>query len=430
MSKWLWLALAVLLLGSIAAMFWVTGIGEEAEPLFDPIEVDRAIPTRDPRKLTVWGYGGAEVKQGWDRHIAAFEERVGEKVALELFPSEATYRRVLREAHQQGKLPDLMLVDAATAAQLAQAGVLAPLGFPKEVAQEWGAPTVAALAYPGKAGSVAAYPSDFSLLVLYYNKKMLDAKGMAYPGDHWSWSILSGIAKALFQKGGENAPTVYGIEMPLDLPFWNALAVEFGAPVYADGQWQLADLSAAAPPAKALFFLLDFYYRYAVIAPPEPAHVGGYFLREQSALAVAGANLLPALTQAGFAWGATAIPKEDRHATPLRVEGWGVRADSAKAREAAELALVLASESERPGWLPAKLPEKVEDENLAVFYAQLANAVPPPRLVLPPDAPEAVFATFQAAIEGGDIQPVEVIRELESKLGRRPQPEPPAAATP
>ncbi len=417
MKLWRWLALVFLLLGVVGVMFWVTGIGEEAEPLFEPIETTQEIPTSDPRKLSVWAYGSDETKEFWSSRIATFEEAIGEQVELTMLADAAAYRQLLAEAKTQGKLPDLMLLNATQAAELAADELLAPLALPPDVAKDWVAPSVSAMAYPEREGSVAAYPSDFSILVLYYNKQMLDGKGMAYPGDHWTWSILTGIAKSLYRKGEEGEVTSYGLEMPLSLDYWNALAVQFGAPVYAERQWLVADAEAEAPPVKALAFLLDFYYRYAIVAPPQETGVGRYFLRGESALSIAGTDLLPALTKAEFPWGVTMMPKEDRHATPLQVEGWGVKADSAKAREAAELALLLASESQRLGWLPARLSESVEGTPFALFYEQLENAVLPPRLALPADAPEVVFQLFTQVIESGDIKPVAVVQTLGQKLG-------------
>lgn len=430
MKLWRWLALVFLLLSVVGVMFWVTGIGEEAEPLFEPMEVAQEIPLSDPRKLAVWAYGNEENREFWGRRIATFEEAIGEQVELTLFEDAAAYRRILAEAMTQNKLPDLMLLNATQAAALAEAELLAPLALPPDVAQDWVAPSVAAMAFPGREGSVAAYPSDFSILLLYYNKQMLDAKGMAYPGDHWSWAILTGIAKGLFVKGQEGQATVYGVEMPLSLDYWNALAVQFGAPVYADGKWLVGHLEAGAPQAKALAFLLDFYYRYAVIAPPQQNGVGSYFLRGESALAIAGTDLLPALTRSEFPWGVTMVPKENRHATPLRVEGWGVKANSAKAREAVELALLLASESQRLGWLPARLSESVENTPFALFYEELENAVLPPRIPLSPEAPEQVFQIFTQVIESGDIKPLAVVQTLGQRLGLASQPAPAESAAP
>jgi len=416
MKKWQWVLLAIVLMGSLGVMFWVTGIGDEPEPLFEHVESLEEIPERDPRKLTVWAYGGDEAREHWDENIATFRETIGEEVTLVLFADAATYGRILSEARDKGKLPDLFLVNAAQANRLARQERLAPLVLPAAVASEWASPTVRALAYPGRPDAVSAYPSDFSMLALYYNRRMFDGMGMAPPGDHWSWPILTGIAKSHYKKGADGETERYGVELPLSLEFWNALSVEYGAPVYADGEWQAGGLKPGAPQAKALAFLLDFYFTYVVVAPPSLGENGQYFLRGQSAMAVAGAELLPRLREAGFDWGVTVLPKENRHASPLRVEGWAVRADSAKAREAAELALLLASGSQRPGWLPARLSENIDDERIRVFYDQLKDAVLPPRLELPANADEITFKVFRQAIDAGDINPVAVVQNLESRL--------------
>ncbi|MEM1060219.1 MAG: extracellular solute-binding protein [Verrucomicrobiota bacterium] len=417
MNKWSWIALGALLLGSIAVMFWVTGIGEEPEPLFESMDyVETGIPARDPRKLTVWAYGGGARQDNWEEQIAVFEEAIGESVDLVRFENAEGYEASLRQAAAQDKLPDLMLVNHRQAQELHGAGQLAPLALPASLAAEWADLTVESLRVPGSEESMMAYPADFSVLVLYYNRRMFDEQGMAAPGDHWSWPILTGIAKSLYRKGEGGRPTRYGVELPLGLELWNAVAAEYGAAVYADGAWLASDLTEDAPQARALKFLLDFYYTYVVVAPPTRGDTGQYFARDASAMAVAGAELIPLLTDSAVDWGVTFLPKQESRASALRLEGWAVRADSAKAREAAELALLLSSESRRAGWLPARLTEPVEEERLAVFYQQLESARPPPGVAVPTGARVIVFEEMKAAIEAGDTDPLGVVQKIGARL--------------
>ena len=39
-------------------------------------------------------------------------------------------------------------------------------------------------------------PRDFQTIVLYYNKAMFDAAGVAYPTEDWTWDDLRTTAKA------------------------------------------------------------------------------------------------------------------------------------------------------------------------------------------------------------------------------------------
>ncbi len=59
-------------------------------------------------------------------------------------------------------------------------------------------------------GSVYGFPRDIGFSVLYYNKDLFDAAGVAYPTEEWRWDDLAAAAEALTVTDG-NRTTQYGL---------------------------------------------------------------------------------------------------------------------------------------------------------------------------------------------------------------------------
>ncbi len=60
-------------------------------------------------------------------------------------------------------------------------------------------------------GSVYGFPRDIEVNVIYYNKDMFDAAGVAYPSDDWTWDDFLAAAEALTQKDANGMTTVYAL---------------------------------------------------------------------------------------------------------------------------------------------------------------------------------------------------------------------------
>ena len=60
-------------------------------------------------------------------------------------------------------------------------------------------------------GSVYGFPRDIEANVIYYNKDMFDAAGVAYPSDDWTWDDFLAAAEALTQKDANGMTTVYAL---------------------------------------------------------------------------------------------------------------------------------------------------------------------------------------------------------------------------
>ncbi|MCB0243455.1 MAG: sugar ABC transporter substrate-binding protein, partial [Anaerolineae bacterium] len=61
-------------------------------------------------------------------------------------------------------------------------------------------------------GSVYGFPRDNEVNVLYYNKDLFDAAGVAYPDENWTWDDLKAAAEKLTVKDGDTV-TQYALAM-------------------------------------------------------------------------------------------------------------------------------------------------------------------------------------------------------------------------
>jgi len=87
--------------------------------------------------------------------------------------------------------------------------------------------------YYGKSVPIFAIPFNRSMPVMYYNKDMLDAKGVKVPT---TWDELRAAAAKLTVREGSDVK-VWGYEVPIDWWFWHGLLYQAGGSLLsADGK--------------------------------------------------------------------------------------------------------------------------------------------------------------------------------------------------
>ena len=117
-----------------------------------------------------------------------------------------TYMEKLNTMATGGNLPDCGLMSEAGVLQWAEQGMLADVS---EMYGEDEAKPLASATYTYD-GATVAYATANNSLVLYYNKDMFDAAGLAYPpanaDDAWTWDEFVEVAKQLtLDANGKNA---------------------------------------------------------------------------------------------------------------------------------------------------------------------------------------------------------------------------------
>ena len=118
-------------------------------------------------------------------------------------------------------------------------------------------------------GGQYGLPRDLNTVVLYYNKAMFDAAGVAYPDDTWDWAKLVEAGKQLTKDvDGDGTVDQWGFYTETtDMEnFWLSAVWQNGGDVMApDGQTTVLDTPEAAG---GIQFLQDLIWKEKVMADP------------------------------------------------------------------------------------------------------------------------------------------------------------------
>lgn len=125
---------------------------------------------------------------------------------------------------------------------------------------------------PGRwAGGQYLLPKDFSPLAVYYNKRIFDQFGVAYPHEGWTWDEFLDTARALTRDTDADGSTdIWGVQLPGAWPtgfdYWSAAAG--GRLVSPEGVGFLGYMDAPQN-VTALQFYADLFHRHRVAPIPE-----------------------------------------------------------------------------------------------------------------------------------------------------------------
>ncbi|MCB0045403.1 MAG: sugar ABC transporter substrate-binding protein [Caldilineaceae bacterium] len=119
-------------------------------------------------------------------------------------------------------------------------------------------------------------PKDYSPLGVYYNKKIFDEYGVAYPEAGWTWDDLVAIAGELTKDtDGDGTTDLWGIQLPgpwtTGFEYWVAAAG--GSLISEDGSTFIGYMDSPETTA-AVQFYQDLYQTYKVA--PLPADMSAF----------------------------------------------------------------------------------------------------------------------------------------------------------
>lgn len=180
-----------------------------------------------PVVLRVANWGGPGVDPAFmkiDRDVREdFERRHGVRVQVEGIPGRGQYVPKLLMTYVAGNPPDVMTLDASSAAVFIDNGLLADLTplIAKDPTFDLGAyfPNVVDVARRGD--RVFAIPGDFTPMVILYNKRLFDQAGVPYPRPGWTREEFLKAARALTViEPGEASPRQYGFKFENWMPAW------------------------------------------------------------------------------------------------------------------------------------------------------------------------------------------------------------------
>ncbi len=147
----------------------------------------------------------------------------------------ADYFTALQTAIAGGTAPDTFELNYENFVTYARAGALLALDDQAKADRDYESGRVypKALEAFNHQGKLYAVPSTFSNVVLFYNKKLFDAAGVAYPTANWTWTDEKAAAEKLTNK----AEGIYGDFQPVTFhEFYKALAQTGGSFLSADGK--------------------------------------------------------------------------------------------------------------------------------------------------------------------------------------------------
>ncbi|MFZ2358387.1 MAG: sugar ABC transporter substrate-binding protein [Anaerolineae bacterium] len=158
-----------------------------------------ATPQRS-RQVSFMIFGSQEEYQAYKSLVDAFQvDNPGYTIDLRYVPSDADFRRRLAADFSAGSPSDVFLLNYRRIAPFAAEGAMAPIEpflAQSTVIQEgdYFQPAIDAFRFQGQ---LWCLPQNVSSLVVYYNKALFDAAGLAYPAAGWTWDDFVATAKAL-----------------------------------------------------------------------------------------------------------------------------------------------------------------------------------------------------------------------------------------
>ena len=238
-------------------------------------------------------------------------------------------------------------------------------------------------------GELNFFPTEWNNVVMYYNKDMFDAAGVAYPKAGWSWDDFAKTAKALTLRDSAGKVTQYGAFVPgyvFGLMPWfltndaNILDAEWKQPTVDTVQFR-----------ESLQFLYDLIY-VQKSAPSFEAGVGTEkFTAGQVAMFAAGHWPARAIKDSGLVnVGVQYMPQKVRQTTVFGTGGLAITKQSKNPELAWEFIKEMTGDEYQQqladigASIPsarkfATTPEYVAwPENSEIFYQSAATAIPMP----------------------------------------------------
>lgn len=201
---------------SLTVLLALAGCQPKGTPVTMPATTEPPSPPQPEAVTLLWGFWGSpEEKASHERVANAFmKEHPGIQIAYFHEPWNSYFEKLNTRwaAGDYGSIPDVFFLWPTPA--YAAKGVLENLepwiqksGY--DVDDYW--PFL--LDSARYQGDVYGLPRDIEAHVLYYNKKVFDEAGVAYPTDDWTWDDFLAAAEKLTVKDSSGRVTRYALGM-------------------------------------------------------------------------------------------------------------------------------------------------------------------------------------------------------------------------
>jgi multiple sugar transport system substrate-binding protein len=242
--------------------------------------------------VRIANWGGAGDDSEYDRLVQDFykefeKEHPGVDVRVESIPGSGEYVHKMILNFVAGTQPDVMVLDASSAAVFIENGLLTDLSpflaRDPEVSLDDYYANVVEIARRGE--KVYAIPGDFTPMVLYYNKDLFDRAGVPYPDGSWDFEEFLETAKKLTIPGKQ-----HGFVFSNWMPGWIMWLWNNGGDVLSPDGSRAQGYLDSPQNAETVAFLRDLIETHKV-APSisEAASTGvDLFANGQAAMAISG----------------------------------------------------------------------------------------------------------------------------------------------
>lgn len=300
--------------------------------------------------ITFSAWGAPEELAVWNQIVADFEAaNTNIKVNVEVSDWGAYWDK-LKTQLAASTPPDIFAMDAPLFLDYQSRGVL--LNLQPYVDQN---PDMLKDVYPQ---TLSAYqtsdgyyglPRDFQTIVLFYNKDMFDAAGMAYPTSDWTWEDLRTAAKTLTKDtSGDGKIDQYGFVFDQwDMePGWSEAIWAYGGDIVNADHTKTLIGDPAARQAWQLLYDMVFVDKSVPDANTIGQYGGDLFQAKVAAMMPMGHWAVPGYNTGGFKYDVAPMPKgPSGQATSVNSAGFVVAKATKHPQEAFDFIKFVLSQS-------------------------------------------------------------------------------------
>ncbi|MFN8376748.1 MAG: sugar ABC transporter substrate-binding protein [Anaerolineae bacterium] len=264
-----------------------------------------AVHAQDSTQITYMMWGSPEELAVWQVIVDEFQaSHPNITVNVEVSDWDSYWNR-LRTLYAGGTPPDVFAIDAPLYRDWQSRGALLNLQpyIDADPSILDGVYPVTLEAYQLEDG-IFGLPRDFQTIVMFYNKDMFDAAGLAYPSADWTMDDLRAAAQALtLDIDGDGVTDQWGLYADLyDMElFWSSAIWGYGGEIIsADGTQTLL---GEGPARDAWHFISDMaLVDRSMPDPTQSAQFGDPFAAGVAAMIPIGHWVVPEYSQLEFGW--------------------------------------------------------------------------------------------------------------------------------
>ena len=293
-------------------------------------------------QMTIWG--GANDKSVMEERLALAKTALP-NITVKLNQIADAYDTKMQTMFAGNTAPDIMQVAESVNVYSSKGQLLDLSSALPDAVKEFGQGAVNTYSTDGK---LWAAPDRVGAMVLYYNKDLFDAAGVAYPDGSWTWNDFRDAAKKLTVKDASGATTQWGYGAGDWWPWYMSWMYQNGGRVLDDSGKPVAN---SPENVEALSFYNSMVFDDGSALSPEAyANLGlkngqpdPLFAQGKLAMNATGFWNISSLKDATMKWGIAPLPKGKVAAVPAFGSGLAVTAKSAHQAAATELVTFLTS---------------------------------------------------------------------------------------